>query len=116
MMADYLQVYFAAKDDRAELVNKVSSALGVPLEPTAEPYADYMGRTEMLVFDFATEHSLEDDAGIPFEDMPYVLTVRGARGQEQEQAARAIFTRIKELDYHPVYLVKGLGKILESKD
>jgi hypothetical protein len=114
-MATYVEIYFASTDDREQVVRKVSSAVGVPFEPSDKPYADYTGKAHDLVLDFKVGHGLEDDAGIPFESMPYVLTVRDLlRGQLEEPAARTMFQAMEGLGYRPMYLVKGLGQILES--
>jgi hypothetical protein len=107
LMANYLEIYFASADEGAQVVSRVSSALGIPFEPCDEPYADYLGKTD----------DLQDDAGIPFESMPYVLTVRDLqRGQLEEPAARAMFRELEGLGYRPMYLVRGLGQVLESLD
>ncbi|MET8278703.1 hypothetical protein [Micromonospora sp. NPDC005174] len=96
---------------------RVGSALGAQFEPSDKPYADYLGRTEDLALDFKAGHDLEDDAGIPFEDMPYVLTVRDFhRGQLDEPAARKMFAQLEGLGNRPMYLVRGLQEILESID
>jgi hypothetical protein len=117
LMATYVEIYFASTDDREQVVRKVSSAVGVPFEPSDKPYADYTGKTQNLLLDFKVGHDLEDDAGIPFETMPYVLTVRDLlRGQLEEPAARKMFQAMEGLGYRPMYLVKGLGQILESLD
>jgi hypothetical protein len=116
-MANYLEIYFASAEEREQVVDRVSSALGIPFEPSDKPYADYLGKTGDLVLDFKRGHDLEDDAGIPFEHMPYVLTVRDVqRGQLEEPAAREMFHELEGLGYRPMYLVRGLGQILESLD
>jgi hypothetical protein len=65
-MPNYVEIYFGP-DDRERVAGKVSSALRIPFEPSAKPYADYLGRTEDLALDFKVDHDLEDEAGIPFE-------------------------------------------------
>ncbi|MFY1618935.1 hypothetical protein [Micromonospora sp. WMMD736] len=117
LMPNYVQIYFGSTEDRERVADQVSSALGVPFEPSDQPYADYLGRTEDVAIDFTAGHELEDDAGVPFEDMPYVLTVRDfQRGQLDEAAARKMFVALERLGYRPVYLVRGLQEILESID
>ncbi|WP_435204288.1 hypothetical protein [Micromonospora sp. bgisy143] len=116
-MPNYVQVYFGSTDDRDRVADQVSSALGVPFQPSDKPYADYLGRTEDLALDFTVGHELEDDAGIPFEDMPHVLTVRDFhRGQLDEPAGRKMFVALERLGHRPIYLVRGLQEILESVD
>jgi hypothetical protein len=116
-MPNYTEIFFGSNDDQDTIVDKVSSALGIPLKPSDEPYAAYLGMTEDLVLDFNIRHSLEDDAGIPFEDMPYTLTVRSLRGRQlEEPAARRIFHELEGLNYRPMYLVRGLQEILERID
>lgn len=116
-MPDYVEIFFGSTEDRERVADQVSSALGIPFEPSDKPYADYLGRTDDLALDFKVGHELEDDAGIPFEDMPYILTVRDfQRGQMDEPAARAMFAELERLGYRPMYLVRGLQEILESID
>ncbi|MEV4385475.1 hypothetical protein AB0J68_07055 [Micromonospora sp. NPDC049580] len=116
-MPNYVEIYFGSTDDRERVVDKVSSTLGIPFEPSDKPYADYLGKTEDLAIDFKVGHELEDDAGIPFEEMPYVLTVRDfRRGQLDEPAARKMFGELEGLGYRPMYLVRGLQEILASID
>ena len=117
-MADYRQIYFDAPGSSADQVGRVAEIIGVPFNPSAEPYADFMAVSGDLGFDFKRGHDLEDDGGVPFERMPFVLTVRGPRGQadQEEQVARAAFDKLDHLGYRPLYLVRGLGKILVSKD
>lgn len=114
-MADHLEIFFGSSDDKDTVVELISTALGAPLLPSAEPYADYQTKAEELVLDFRIAHTLEDDSGIPFENMPYVLTIRDKlRGQSEEAAGRRMFEQLTPLGYRPMYLVRGLTKILES--
>lgn len=117
-MADYLQIYFDAPGSSADQVDRVAEAVGVPLEPSDQPYADFMGVSGDLGFDFKRGHRLDDDGGIPFGRMPFVLTVRGPGGQAgvAGQVARAVFDKLDDLGYRPLYLVLGLEKILVAKD
>jgi hypothetical protein len=114
-MANYTEIFFGSEDDRDVVVERISSALGIPLAPSAEPYADYQGSTDELAVDLKITHTYEDDSGIPFEDMPYVLTIRDKlRGQLEEAAGRTMFDQLDPLGYRPMYLVRGLTKILHS--
>jgi len=88
------------------------SRSGRPTSPTPITWA---GRS--LALDFKVGQELEDDAGIPFEEMPYVLTVRDfQRGQVDKPAAREMFARLERLGCRPMYLVRGLQEILASID
>ncbi|MGV9210853.1 hypothetical protein ACTFTM_03220 [Micromonospora sp. RB23] len=108
-MPNYVEIYFGSTEDRERVA--------VSLETSDKPYADYLGRTEDLALDFKAGHDLEDDAGIPFEDMPYALTVRDfQRGEVDEPAAREMFAKLHRLGFRPLYLVRGLQEILESID
>ncbi|MEU0547839.1 hypothetical protein [Micromonospora sp. NPDC005979] len=116
-MPNYVEIYFGSIEDRGRVADQVSSALGIPFAPSDKPYADYLGRTDDLALDFKVGHELEDDAGIPFEAMPYVLTVRDfQRGQLDEPAARKMFAELEGLGYRPMYLVRGLQEILQFSD
>ncbi|MGC4746903.1 hypothetical protein ACLQ28_14740 [Micromonospora sp. DT201] len=116
-MPNYVQIYFGSTDGQEQVAGRVSSALGIPFEPSDKPYADYLGKTDHLALDFKVGHELEDDAGVPFEDMPFVLTVRDfLRGQSDEPAARKMFSELGRLGYRPMYLVRGFQEILESLD
>jgi hypothetical protein len=114
---DYIEIYFAAPDDLATVATRVSKVIGAQLEPSDEPYADYMGRRDGVVYDLKFGHDLEDDVGIPFERMPYTLTVRGARDEQarHEALAKAAFEELKD-DYHPIYVVLGVSKVLAFRD
>jgi hypothetical protein len=116
-MPSYVELYFASPDDRSTVVERVSSAIGASFQPSGEPYADYMGKKDGVVFDLKFGHELEDDIGIPFERMPIVLTVRGERGEEDrhEATAKRVFEKLKG-DYHPAYVVRALSKVLASRD
>jgi hypothetical protein len=117
MMPNYVEIYFGSADTRDRVLGKVGAALGVAFGPADKSYADYLGRTEHLVLDFRFGHDLADDAGIPFGDMPYVLTVRDLqRGQLEEPAARKIFRQLEGLGYRPMYLVRGLTQIIQGRD
>jgi hypothetical protein len=117
-VADYLEIYFDAPGSSADQVDRVAEAIGVSFEPSDQPYADFMGVSGDLGFDFKRGHRLDDDGGIPFERMPFVLTVRGPGRQAglEEQVARAAFDKLDDLGYRPLYLVLGLEKILAAKD
>ncbi|MFI5926419.1 hypothetical protein ACIA3K_10555 [Micromonospora sp. NPDC051543] len=117
LMPNYVEIYFGSTEDRERVAGRVGSALGIPFEPSDQPYADYLGRTEDVAIDLKVGHELEDDAGVLFEDMPYVLTVRDfRRGQLDEPAARKMFVELDRLGYRPIYLVRGLQEILASID
>lgn len=109
-----MEIYFDAPGSSADHVDRVAEAVGVPFEPIDKPYADFMGVTDDMGFDFKRGHNLQgDDGGVPFERLPFVLTVRGL---EREQVARAVFDKLDDLGYRPLYLVLGLEKILIAKD
>jgi hypothetical protein len=116
-MPTYVQIYFASQDSGDRLLSRVGAALGVRFEPVDRPYAGYRASTGDLVLDLAFSHELEDDAGVPFERMPHVLTVRDLqRGQHEESAAREMFRRLEGLGYRPMYLVKGLVPISPGRE
>jgi hypothetical protein len=115
---DYIQVYFSSTDDKETVAQLVSRAVGTRLDPSDKPYADYWGQKGEIFFDLKYGHDLEDSGGIPFERMPYVLTVRGHRGDKDkhEAEAKAAFERLKSLGYRPLYLVWGVEKILDHAE
>jgi hypothetical protein len=117
-MAEYIQVFFSSSDDKETVARRVSSVVGARLDPSDKPYADYWGQKGEIFFDLKFGHDLEDAGGIPFERMPYVLTVRGYRGDEEkhEAEARAAFERLKSLRYRPLYLVWGVEKIIDHAE
>jgi hypothetical protein len=110
---NYIEVYFATPDDLATVAARVSKIVGTPLEPSSEPYADYMGQRDGVTYDLKFGHDLEDDLGIPFERMPYTLTIRGARNEQarHEALATEAFEGLGK-DYHPIYVVRGVSKVL----
>jgi hypothetical protein len=110
---NYVEVYFATPDDLATVAARVSKIVATPLEPSREPYADFIGQRDGIVYDLKFGHDLENDLGIPFERMPYTLTVRGARNEQARQEALAMeaFEELKN-DYSPIYVVRGVSKIL----
>jgi hypothetical protein len=59
---------------------------------------------------------MENDGGIPFEETPYVLTVRDLHRQApEEERATELFDRLESLGCRPMYLVIGLGEVHPSR-
>ncbi|PKW16015.1 hypothetical protein [Saccharopolyspora spinosa] len=125
-MPSYFEVFFGGSDQES-IVGTIEQIIRLRLDPTEEEYADFIGvrdsGTEHFVsFELLLKHRLDyeadEDTGIPFEQMPSSLTVRGPRGDEEQHEALAhgIFTQLKESGYKPIYFVWDLDQVIELWD
>jgi hypothetical protein len=126
-MASYFEVYFADQGDPKVTVEQIERIIGLKLEPIEKPYADYRAiRTpesgHSLTFELALQNNLDSEAdedhGIPFKEMPRVLTVRGPRGDEEhhKKIAQDVFIQLKEIGCKPLYFVYDLDEVIDFWD
>ncbi|MGI8306499.1 hypothetical protein [Saccharopolyspora hattusasensis] len=64
------------------------------------------------------DRDTDEDAGIPFREMPRGLTVRGPRGDDgkHKQIAQEVFSKLKNLEYKPIYFGYDLDEVIEYWD
>ncbi|AOS65392.1 hypothetical protein [Actinoalloteichus hymeniacidonis] len=119
-MGDTYEIYFGSagsgnpKERFAELV---SAAIDAPLQPDDDPYRNYWAERDGVYFDLYSEHGMDNDAGIPFEQMPYSVTLRSDIAREEQlRIAEAVFERLREAGLRPIYLVWGIERTIRHAD
>ncbi|QIZ35325.1 hypothetical protein [Saccharopolyspora sp. ASAGF58] len=126
-MASYFEVYFADQGDPEGTVEHIERIIGLKFEPIEKPYADYRAIRALesghsVTFELALQNNLDSEAdedhGIPFKEMPRVLTVRGPRSDEEQhkQTTQDVFIQLKESGYKPIYFVYDLDQVIELWD
>ncbi|ASO22452.1 hypothetical protein FHR81_004191 [Actinoalloteichus hoggarensis] len=120
-MSDHYEVFFdAAGAGRSleEVARLVSTAVDIPLQRDDDPDREYWAERDGVFFDLYSDHGMEDDAGIPFERMPYSLTLRsGTSGLDRQRViAEQVFDRLCAEGMRPIYLVWGIERIIRHAD
>ncbi|MEV0088212.1 hypothetical protein [Saccharopolyspora sp. NPDC050642] len=125
-MPSYFEVFFGSSS-QGSIVDTIEHIIGLKLDPTEEEYADFIGvrdsGTEHFVsFELLLNHRLDyeadEDTGIPFNQMPSSLTVRGPRGDEEEhkQITQDVFLKLKNGGCKPIYFVYDVDQVIQFWD
>lgn len=119
-MTDYVEVYFDSPWSHDAVVATLGHILGLQFAKVEVPYADYLavsneGTPNFVSYDFSLSHDEEDDLGIPFTRMPYVLTIRGARNDKErhKKIAEDVFSKLKENECGPVCVMYADSQLLD---
>lgn len=118
-MSDYHYVFIAPVETTSEsqLAADLGRALGVDFIERPSEYADFLAPADGVALDLGT-HEYENDRDMPFEDYPYVITVRnsGSDSDSKETFARTAFDRLEITGRYRLMLVEGLQRRIDSFD
>lgn len=118
-MSAYHQIFARTSRTEGEFVHDVADAAGVgmhKIEP--EGPVGYAGKRPYAAVEIELSHEFEEDYGIPFEEYPYLITIRDFEGNKdrEEQFAREVFANLASTGHYSLLLVYNLSALLERTD
>jgi hypothetical protein len=116
-MSDYHYVFVGPLEPTPvrRLADELGQALGLRFLERPSDYADFLATTEGAALDLGT-HPYENDREMPFQDHPFVITVRrvGQPREAQEARARTVFDQLAATRRHRLLLVDDLQRPMGS--
>jgi hypothetical protein len=118
-VSDYHYVFVAPVEPTSEnrLAADLGRTLAVDFRERPSTYAAFLAATDGASLDLGT-HDYENDRDMPFEDYPYVITVRriGQSRDSQEACARRVFDQLESTGRYRLMVVDDLQRRVDRLD
>lgn len=118
-MTAYHQIFVRTDRSVDQFVADVAAAAGVEMDETGSGGpVRYGGKRPNAAVEIELSHEFEEDYGIPFEEYPYIITLRDFDGNNsrEEEFAREVFANLSSAGGYSLLLVYNLSTLLERSD
>lgn len=118
-MTAYYQIFVRTNRSVDQFVADVEAAAGVEMdEIDSGGPVRYGGKRPYAAVEIELSHEFEEDYGIPFDEYPYIVTIRDFDGNDSraEEFAREVFANLSLAGGYSLLLVYNLSALLESSD
>jgi hypothetical protein len=115
-MSAYHQIFVRTAEPPETLLADLAELCDAPLNRIDDGSVEYASRTETAFIDVELSHEFDPDRDMPFDQYPWLVTVRDReRDQERQQhAAQEVFDALATTGRYQLMLVHDLQRLLAT--